>query len=168
MIFKIAAIFLILNSSLSFAESIASYPINLESWILVKESIIPGKDVELPEETPLFLQNTVKTYNWINSGQGTKLNIFVPKKKLEAYKSHGPYEDGPTAVGIYEDSNIVFVTEHIAGEAIYGTYNRKGEDISDTHPSFRVGICIQCHTENKDICINGTCATPIIDVFKKR
>ena len=160
-------IILMFYSSLSIAESIASFPNDLKNWILVKESIIPGKGVELPKETPLFLQNTVKTYNWINNGQGTKLNIYVPKEKLEAYKSHGPYEDGATAVGIYEDSNIIFVTEHIAGEAIYGTYNRKGEDISDTHATFGVNICIQCHTENTDICINGTCAVPIIDIFNK-
>jgi hypothetical protein len=44
--------------------------------ILVKQSVIPGKDVILPKETPLFLQETVKMYNWINNGEGTKLNIF--------------------------------------------------------------------------------------------
>lgn len=157
--------FLLSNSLL--AESIASFPKNLRDWILVKESVIPGKDVVLPPETPLFLQDTVKTYNWINDGKGTKLNIYVPKEKLEAYKNHGPYEDGPTAVGIYEDSNIIFVTEHIAGEPVYGTYDRKGNDISDTHPSFQTKVCNRCHHSNRDICINGTCATPIIDIFKK-
>ena len=154
-------------SSFCFADSIASFPTDLKNFILVKESIIPGRNVELPKGTSLFIQNTVKTYNWINNGQGTKLNIYVPKGKLEAYKKHGPYSDGITAVAIYEDSNIIFVIEHIAGEAIYGTYNRKGEDISHTHPSFNTTLCIQCHTENKDICVNGTCATPIIDIFKK-
>jgi len=150
------------------AESIASFPEDLESWILVKESIIPGKDVILPDNTPLFLQNTVKTYNWINGGKGTKLNIYVPKNKLELYKNHGPYPDGATAVGIYEDSDIVFVTEHIAGEPIYGTYDRNGKDISDNHPSFKVEICSQCHQANSAICKNGTCATPIIDIFDQK
>ena len=163
----LSIIILSLLSIQSFAESIASFPEELENWVLVKESIIPGKDVELPKETPLFLQDTVQTYNWINGGKGTKLNIYVPKEKLEAYLNHGPYADGPTAVGIYEDSDIIFVTEHLMGEPIYGTYNRKGEDISDRHPTFNMSICEQCHTENKDICINGTCATPIIDIFKK-
>ncbi len=149
------------------ANSTASFPKNINEWILVKESIIPGKNVELPEGTSLFIQNTVRTYNWINQGKGTKLNIYVPKEKLTSYKTHGPYADGPTAVGIYEDSNIIFVTEHIAGEAIYGTYDREGNDISSSHPSFNVQACIQCHTSNKDICMNGTCATPIIDIFQK-
>ena len=66
--------------------------------ILVKQSVIPGKNVILPKETPLFLQETVKMYNWINNGEGTKLNIFVPKEKIEQYKNHGPYTDGVTAV----------------------------------------------------------------------
>jgi hypothetical protein len=151
---------------LSWGESIASFPDSLEDWVLVKESIIPGKDVILPEGTSLFLQETVKTYNWINNGNGTKLNIYVPKEKLQAYRTHGPYKDGPTAVGIYEDSDIIFVTEHIAGEPIYGTFDRKGNDISNTHPTFNTEICIRCHHANQDICTNGTCATPIIDVFK--
>lgn len=134
--------------------------------ILVKQSVIPGKDVILPKETPLFLQETVKMYNWINNGEGTKLNIFVPKEKIEQYKNHGPYSNGVTAVAIYEDQNIVFVTEHIEGEAIYGTYDRAGNDISKTHPSFEINKCYQCHDGYSDICKNGTCATPIIDIFK--
>jgi hypothetical protein len=148
------------------SKSIASFPKDLKHWILVKESMIPGKDVTLPEETPLFIQDTVKTYNWINNGKGTKLNIFVPKDKLEAYKTHGPYKDGPTAAGVYEDSDIIFITEHIEGEAIYGTYDRQGNDISDSHPTFQINMCQQCHVANEAICINGTCAQPIIDIFK--
>lgn len=134
--------------------------------ILVKQSVIPGKDIILPKETPLFLQETVKMYNWINNGEGTKLNIFVPKEKIEQYKNHGPYSDGITAVAIYEDQDIVFVTEHIQGEAIYGTYDRLGKDISMTHPTFEIKKCYQCHEGYSDICKNGTCATPIIDIFK--
>lgn len=134
--------------------------------VLVKQSVIPGKDVILPKETPLFLQETVKMYNWINNGEGTKLNIFVPKEKIEQYKNHGPYTDGVTAVAIYEDQNIVFVTEHIDGQPIYGTYDRVGNDISKTHISLEINKCYQCHEGYSDICKNGTCATPIIDIFK--
>ncbi len=152
--------------SLTCAESIASFPGDIDSMILVKQSVIPGKDVVLPKETPLFLQETVKLYNWINNGKGTKVNIFVPKDKLELYKSHGPYPDGITAVAIYEDQDIVFVTEHLAGQPPYGTYNRDGVDISDTHPSFKMKACYQCHEGYADICKNGTCAIPIIELFK--
>lgn len=147
------------------AESIASFPKDLEDWLLVKESVIPGKNVQLPESTPLLLQETVKTYNWVNEGKGTKLNIFVPKDKLDAYKAHGPYSDGATAVGVYEDIDVIFVTEHLAGEAIYGVYDRAGKDVSHTHPTFAIDVCIQCHTANSATCRGGTCATPIIEVF---
>lgn len=157
---------MLLFPSFTYAQSIASFPKDIDSMILVKQSVIPGKDVVLPKETPLFLQETVKLYNWINDGKGTKLNIFVPKDKIELYKSHGPYPDGITAVAIYEDQDIVFVTEHIAGQPLYGTYNRDGLDISDTHPSFKVKACYQCHEGYAEICKNGTCATPIIEIFK--
>jgi hypothetical protein len=158
---------LLLLPVLAQSESLASFPKDIKSMILVKQSIIPGKEVTLPPETPLFLQETVKMYNWINQGQGTKLNIYVPVEKLEAYQQHGPYADGITAVAIYEDQDIVFITEHLAGETLYGTFDRQGNDISHTHPSFAIETCYRCHDGYSEICKNGTCATPIIDIFKK-
>lgn len=146
--------------------SLAHYIKNLDDLVLVKESMIPGKDVVLPKQTPLFLQETVALYNWINEGKGTKLNIYVPKDKVELYKTHGPYPDGLTAIAIYEDQDIVFVTEHYEGEPLYGTYDISGKDISMTHPSLSRETCYKCHEGYSDICINGTCATPVIDIFK--
>lgn len=159
---------LLLYTSVSNADSLASFPQNIDEMILVKQSIIPGNDVVLPSDTPLFLQETVKMYNWINDGKGTKLNIFIPKNKMDEYKQHGPYSNGITAVAIYEDQNIIFVTEHIAGQPLYGTYNRQGKDLSDGHPSFNIETCYQCHEGYADICKNGTCAVPIIDIFKTK
>jgi hypothetical protein len=155
-------------SSILFAGSLSDNIKNLKDMVLVKESMIPGKDVVLPKGTPLFLQETVSMYNWINDGKGTKLNIYVPKDKVELYKTHGPYPDGLTAIAIYEDQGIIFVTEHYAGEPFYGTFDREGNDISKTHPSFNVGTCYKCHEGYADICINGTCATPVIDIFKSK
>jgi hypothetical protein len=159
---------ILLTAIALFGDSLASFPKDLKSMILVKQSVIPGKDVVLPPETPLFLQETVKMYNWINNGQGTKLNIFVPKAKLEAYKNHGPYEDGVTAVAIYEDQDIIFVTEHLGGETLYGTFDRAGNDISKSHPSFAVDACYRCHNGYAEICKGGTCATPIIELFDNK
>jgi hypothetical protein len=153
-------------STMLFASSVSEHIKSLNDMVLVKESMIPGKDVVLPKDTPLFLQQTVSMYNWINNGKGTKLNIYVPKDKVELYKNHGPYPNGLTAIAIYEDQGIVFVTEHYEGEAIYGTYDREGNDISQTHPSLNVGTCYKCHEGYSDICINGTCAVPVIDIFK--
>jgi hypothetical protein len=155
-------------SSILFAGSLADHIKNLKNMVLVKESMIPGKDVVLPKETPLFVQQTVSMYNWINDGKGTKLNIYVPKDKVELYKIHGPYPDGLTAIAIYEDQGIVFVTEHYEGEPIYGTFDRDGNDISKSHPSLNVATCYKCHEDYADICVNGTCSVPVIDVFKNK
>ncbi|MCG9549191.1 hypothetical protein L1D27_12350 [Vibrio harveyi] len=154
-------------SSSAFGNSLASFPNNFEQLVLIKQSVIPGRNVILPPSTPTFIQETVKMYNWTNQGKGTNLNIYVPRHKVEAYKNHGPYSDGLTAVAIYEEEDIIFVTEHLAGEALYGSYDRRGNDISDRHPSLRVEACYRCHNGYKDICINGTCAVPIIDVFNE-
>ncbi|OHY95690.1 hypothetical protein [Vibrio rotiferianus] len=158
---------MLLVSSSVYASSMASFPNNWEDYVLVKRSIIPASDVVLPPETPTFIQQTVKTYNWTNGGKGTNLSIYVPQKKLEAYKAHGPYTDGITAVAVYEESNIIFVTEHLAGETLYGSFDREGNDISAQHPSLNIEACYRCHNGYEDICINGTCSVPIIDVFNK-
>lgn len=159
---------ILVTSSLLNANSLSEYIKELKNMVLVKESMIPGKDVVLPKETPLFVQQTVSMYNWINEGKGTKLNIYVPKDKVELYKTHGPYPDGLTAIAIYEDQDIIFVTEHFQGEPIYGTFDREGKDISNSHPSLNVKACIQCHTNYADICINGTCSVPMLDIFNKK
>jgi len=155
-------------SSMLFANTVADYIKHLDKMVLVKEDMIPGKDVVLPKDTPLFMQQTVSMYNWINNGKGTKLNIYVPKDKVELYKKHGPYPDGLTAIAIYEDQGIVFVTEHYGGEPLYGTYDRKGNDISKSHPSFNVQTCYKCHEGYADICVNGTCSNSIMNTFKKK
>jgi len=165
----IKSLFIIFGLSLILiGNTLADYKENLKDMVLVKESMIPGKDVVLPKDTSLFVQQTVSMYNWINDGKGTKLNIYIPKDKVELYKTHGPYPDGLTAIAIYEDQGIVFVTEHFQGEPMYGTFDREGHDISHTHPSLNVETCYSCHENYADICINGTCSVPVIDVFKKK
>lgn len=124
-------------------------------------------DTVLPEDASLFIQESVRAYSWINNGQGSPLTIRVNPKKLEEYQTHGPYSDGPTAVAISEVQGIVWVTEHLGGEAIYGSYNRNGDDISHTHPTLKPSFCQSCHTTYQDICINGTCATPTTGLFNE-
>ncbi len=112
----------------------ASYPEGWQDWPVVKESQNLPADTVLPPETSLFIQESVRSYSWINNGQGSPLKIRVNPQKIEQYKTHGPYTDGPTAVAISEVDGIVWVTEHIGGMAIYGSYDRQGKDISHTHP----------------------------------
>ncbi len=75
---------MLLVSSSVYASSMASFPNNWEDYVLVKRSIIPASDVVLPPETPTFIQQTVKTYNWTNGGKGTNLSIYVPQKKTRS------------------------------------------------------------------------------------
>ncbi|MBY7698946.1 hypothetical protein [Vibrio harveyi] len=152
----------------AFAASMASYPEGWQDWPVVKESQNLPADTVLPPDTSLFIQESVRAYSWINNGQGSPLTIRVNPAKIEQYKTHGPYTDGPTAVAISEVEGIVWVTEHIGGMAIYGSYDRKGKDISHSHPSLAPSFCQSCHTTYQDICINGTCAEPVLDVYKDK
>ena len=166
---KLLGFSLVLSLLMTFAvkaESIASFPEDFLKWPVVKESVNLPADTVLPPDTSLFIQESVRAYSWINNGQGSPLTIRVNPDKLEQYKTHGPYSDGLTAVAVSEVEGIVWVTEHIGGEAVYGSYNRQGEDISHTHPSLQPAFCQSCHSTYKDICVNGTCAEPVLDVFR--
>ncbi|WP_255555454.1 hypothetical protein [Enterovibrio paralichthyis] len=148
------------------AESVASYPEGWEAWPVVKESMNLPADTVLPPDASLFIQESVAAYSWINDGQGSALTIRVNPEKLEQYKTHGPYTDGATVVAVSEAQGIIWVTEHFGGLPIYGSYNRQGEDISSMHPSLEPQFCQRCHDTYKDICVNGTCAEPVLDVFQ--
>lgn len=143
----------------------ASFPKDWSSWTKVKETFIPDAETPLPEGLPPLFVDTIRSYNWINDGKGTRLDIYVNPKVIEAYKTHGPYPDGPTAVGVYADVGVVFVTEHLMGEALYGTYDLKGNDITGSHPSFAASYCHRCHEGYAEACKGGTCAVP--DTKKK-
>ncbi|WP_408068578.1 hypothetical protein [Vibrio ulleungensis] len=162
---RLAAIAMTLFVTNALAASLASYPEGWETWPVVKESVNLPADVVLPEDTSLFIQESVSSYSWINNGQGSPLTIRVHPEKLEQYKTHGPYTDGITAVAVSEVEGIIWVTEHIAGEAIYGSYNRQGQDISSSHPALEPQFCSSCHTRYKDICKNGTCTEPVLKVY---
>ncbi|MDD1783140.1 hypothetical protein LRP49_18395 [Enterovibrio sp. ZSDZ35] len=148
------------------ADSVASYPEDWETWPVVKESLTLPADTVLPPDTSLFIQESVRSYSWINNGQGSPLTIRVNPKKLEQYKTHGPYTDGPTVVAVSEVDGIIWVTEHFSGLPIYGSYNRKGEDIASMHPTLEPEFCQRCHDRYKDICINGTCTEPVLSSYE--
>lgn len=148
------------------AESVASYPEGWQDWPVVKESMNLPADTVLPPDASLFIQESVAAYAWINDGQGSPLTIRVNPEKLEQYRQHGPYTDGPTVVAVSEAQGIIWVTEHFAGLPLYGSYNRQGQDIASMHPSLEPQFCQRCHDTYKDICINGTCAEPVLETFK--
>jgi len=151
---------LTLTTMQSYGASVASFPPDYLSWPVVARHQIYSTDTALPDDASAFYQESVYAYTWMNNGQGSPLTIRVNPNKLQQYKTHGPYSDGITVVAIAEASNIVWVTEHLGGFPIYGSYNFKGEDVSDNHPSLAPDFCHSCHYTYKDICINGTCFTP--------
>lgn len=161
-------VFTLLGSMGSYAASMASYPKGWENWPIVKESMNLPADTVLPADTSLFIQESVRAYSWINEGRGSPLTIRVNPEKLDQYKTHGPYTDGPTVVAVSEIQGIVWVTEHIGGMAIYGSYDRNGNDNTAMHPSLEPQFCENCHTTYKDICKNGTCAEPVLDTYKDK
>jgi hypothetical protein len=130
------------------------------------KSVVPGNDVILQPETPLFLVETIKWMNAVNKGMATESKIFVHPDKLAAYRRGGPYPDGPTAVLTFEGSDHIFVTEHFLGEPLYGVYDSDGRDATGAGPDFEIKTCVTCHNGNSDICQAGTCRLSIRDAFQ--
>lgn len=149
------------GGSSAVAQSDASYPDDWKSWTLVKETVIPDASTPLPPEIPPLFVDTIKTYNWINDGKGTQLDIYVNPVAMDAWKARGPFPDGGTAVGVFKDVGIVFVTEHIVGQPIYGCYSVDGKDVSKSHPSFDTMVCGGCHVGYRDTCKGGICTGPV-------
>ncbi|WP_139312655.1 hypothetical protein [Vibrio panuliri] len=140
------------------AESLASYPVGWDSWTEVRQGMIYPAASEPPASASLFRQAVFQSYNWVNGSQGSSVAIFVNPSKLEQYLSHGPYSDGPTIVAYAEEAGLILVTEHIGGEAIFGSYNTKGEDVSHSHYSLRPDVCESCHSTYQEYCSHGVCS----------
>lgn len=141
-------------------RSDAEYPANWREWVKVKETFIPGADTPLPADLPPVYVETIKTYNWLNKGKGTRLDIYVNPKALDAFAKHGPYDDGVTVVGVFEDAKVLLVTQHLLGEPLYGVYDFSGKDVAAKHETLAPSVCIGCHSGYSDTCGNGTCAVP--------
>lgn len=152
---------LLLFSSLNVdAASMASFPEDWRDWPVVARHQVYSAETVLPEDTSLFLQESVYSYTWINNGQGSPLTIRVHPDKIEQYKTHGPFTDGISVIAVAESDDLIWVTEHLGGFPLYGSYSFDGEDASDRHPSLDPDFCHRCHYNYRDICINGTCYSP--------
>ncbi len=130
---------------LVYADSEARFPVNWKSWKLVKSITIPSAETKLPENLPPLFKETIRKYNWVNFGRAVDLDIYVNPAVLDNYKKGGPYPNALVSVGIFRGVNVVFVTEHRDGKALFGTYDEKGRDITNNHSSFDTKICTKCH-----------------------
>lgn len=154
----VASIFNFLFVSHASAESIATYPPGWESWQEVKQVMIYPAASELPLSASLFSQEMYRSYNWLNNGEGSSVSIRVHPSKQEQYRQGGPFSDGATMVAFAQDAEIIFVIEHIAGQAIYGSYDTMGQDISHRHPELKPESCHRCHSSYREHCLHGVCS----------
>lgn len=142
------------------AASDAEFPREWETWPVVSEGAIPDNAAVLPADLSPIVRETVKTYNWINAGKGSPYKVRINPAALPAYKTRGPYSDGPTAVLELTDIKTLLVTEHLVGQPTYGAYDSAGKDLSTAHPSLGPAVCQTCHSGYEDACVGGVCSRP--------
>ncbi len=144
---------LLLASANSLAASDAVYPEGWEGWPITSKGVIPPNSEAIPAGIPAIVQETIKTYNWINEGKGSPYYLrFNPAQKT------GSYSDQSTAVLELTDIGVILVTEHFLGEPVYGTFSSDGKDITSAHPSLAPKVCLNCHSGYGEACIAGVCS----------
>ncbi|HHS83659.1 MAG TPA: hypothetical protein ENK38_01880 [Gammaproteobacteria bacterium] len=141
------------------AGSDAEFPKGWESWPVLSSAAIPDNQSAIPDGLPAIVKETIKTYNWVQDGKGSKYNVRVNPAHMDAYKTRtGDYPDGPTAVLELTDIKALLVTEHLLGEPQYGAYSYDGKDLADAHPSLSPKACVACHTGYGEACVTGICS----------
>lgn len=134
------------------AASDAEFPTGWDQWPIHHSGGIPDNQTPISGDLPPIVQETFKTYNWVQDGKGSAYNVRInPSQKA------GAYEDASTAVLELTDIKVLLVTEHLAGEPQYGAYSYDGADLSDAHPSLAPQACDTCHSGYGEACITGVC-----------
>lgn len=151
----IALFIALFTAGSALAASDAPFPKEWQSWPIHHSGAITSNKVSIPAELPPIVRETLKTYNWINNGQGSAYNVRINPAKLKVGK--GKYADGPTAVLELVDIKALLVTDHLLGEAQYGAWSYDGKDLSGAHPSLAPKVCTTCHTGYGEACITGVC-----------
>lgn len=139
-----------------FAESDAEFPQGWDKWPVHHSGQIFSADMALPNDLPPIVVETMKTYNWVNDGKGSRYNVRINPEKKASLGSH-EYADGSTAVLELVDIKAILVTEHLAGTEQYGAYSFDGKDLSGAHKSLAPSVCTACHSGYGDSCIAGVC-----------
>lgn len=158
----LAAAFVIgaLSAAPAVAGGDAAFPKGWESWPVVAQGAIPGKDTPIPADAPAIVKETVKVYNWINEGKGSAYKVRVNPAQASVHAARkGDFADGATAVLELTDIKALLVTDHLVGEPQYGVWTFDGKDITAAHPSLETKACTTCHSGYKDACFKGVCAT---------
>lgn len=139
-----------------YASSDVEFPAGWEDWPIISTGVIPGSEEPVSRDLPKIIQETYKTYNWINDGKGSVYNVRVhPDKMEEVMSDTKDFSDGVVAIIEFTEIKVFFVTEILLGDALYGIYTFDGTDMEGAHESLKKKTCIICHTSYVDFFESG-------------
>lgn len=148
---------LVAMTSAVYAKSNADFPTGWETWPVIASGTIPGTEAVLPADTPAIVKETYKTYNWIQDGKGSFYNVRInPAQRDANLAGKGQYADGIIGVMELVDIKVLFVTEHLLGEPLYGVYTYDGADLMGSGPaSLEHKTCATCHSGYSQFFLKG-------------
>lgn len=148
----------------AFAGSETAFPSDWQSWhsantTLSQIGALPGCDADVSALPPIY-QETVETYCNVRPGGPGAVAILVKPSVLDHYKDRsGNYPNGSNLILHLKDMQVLFVTGHIDGQAVYGVFKEDGTDVTDTKPDSALGpnACRVCHSGYQAFCSGGQC-----------
>lgn len=145
-----------MNQVWGFSE--ADYPDKWAKWPILAEGIITPKNVPVPKGVKDVKKEFFKVYSWLNKGKGEKYRIRQRPNSTVKTGEGIEYKDGPNLVLELMDSKMIFVTEHISNDPLYGIFTNKGDDLEGEAKTLKLEFCEACHSWYKDACVAGVCS----------
>ena len=136
----------------------ADYPDGWAKWPILAEGIVTPKNVPIPKGIKEVKKEFFKVYAWLNKGRGEKYRIRQRPNSKVKVDNELEYKDGPNVVLELMDSKMIFVTEHISNDPVYGIFTTKGDDIEGRTKALSLEFCEACHGWYQEQCPAGVCS----------
>lgn len=156
----------LLFSSSTMAGSETPFPSDWKSWTSVTTPLtqigaLPGCDADVSSLPPIY-QETVEIYCGVRPQGPGAVAILVKPDIVDKHKARaGGFADGTDMILHLKEMQILFVTGHKGGKAVYGVFKEDGADLTDANADGLLGVnhCRDCHSGYEAFCVDGQCAS---------
>ena len=153
-------------SSIVTAASETAFPGDWKNWSSVSTPLtqigaLPGCEADVSALPPIY-QETVEIYCGVRPEGPGAVDVLIDPKIADLYASrNGTFPDGTSMILYLKDMQLLFVTGHKQGEAVYGVFKEDGTDVTDANPDGALGVntCRTCHSGYEAFCVAGQCGS---------
>lgn len=152
------------TATVAVAGSETPFPSDWQSWTaatttLTKIGALPGCDADVSALPPIY-QETVETYCAVRPEGPGAVAVLVRPEAMDRYRARdGKMPDGTNMILHLKELQLLFVSGHKGGNAMYGVFKEDGTDVTDASggSALAAKVCRECHTGYSAFCVNGQC-----------